>query len=248
MENPQVKVFATRDALGKAAAHDIAERINAVIAQKGEATVVFAAAPSQNEMLAHLCEEDVDWTKVRAMHQDEYIGLPADAAPGFGNFLRRAIFDRKPFKEIFFIQGISDDPKETCRVYTELLEKYPPDLILLGIGENGHLAFNDPSVADFHDPKLVKIVDLDDVCRMQQVNDGCFAAFDDVPKQAITLTMSLILKTPQGIACVPGSLKANAVRAALHDEISEKCPATALRLHKDAVLYLDNDSASKLNH
>ncbi len=247
MENLQIKIHANRDELGKAAAKDIAARINAVIASKGEATVVFAAAPSQNEMLAHLCEEDIDWTKVRAMHQDEYIGLPDDAEPGFGNFLRRAIFDRKPFKEIHYIQGISDDPNETCRVYTELIEKYPPDIILLGIGENGHLAFNDPAVADFKDPKMVKIVDLDDVCRTQQVNDGCFPTFDDVPKQAITLTMSLILNIPQAIACVPGPLKANAVYNALRGEISETCPASALRLHKDAVLYLDKDSAGKLN-
>jgi glucosamine-6-phosphate deaminase len=178
------------------------------------------------------------------MHQDEYIKLNPAHPAGFGNFMRRAIFDKKPFMETHYIMGISDNSEETIRVYSDLLEKYSPDVILLGVGENGHLAFNDPDVADFNDPYAVKVVDLDDVCRMQQVNDGCFATIDDVPKQAYTLTMSQILKIPNKIACVPGKLKATAVDKLLHNEISTTCPASVLRRCSGAELYLDADSAS----
>ena len=239
-----VKIYSDRAELGEKAGKKVAAIINAVIKEKGEATVVFAAAPSQNEMLEQLCNEDVDWTKVRAMHQDEYLRLDPAHPAGFGNFMRRTIFEKKPFKEIYYIMGISDDAEETKATYSALLEKYPPDLILLGVGENGHLAFNDPAVADFEDPERIKVVDLDDVCRMQQVNDGCFASFDEVPKQAFTLTMSQILKIPNKIACVPGKLKAAAVNNLLHGKISTSCPASILRECENAEIYLDADSAS----
>ncbi len=238
-----ISVFDTREEMGKVAAVDAAERINHVIAEKGEATVVFAAAPSQNELLAALKDANIDWTKVRAMHMDEYIGLPEDHEAGFGNFLRRAIFDDLPFKAVHFLYG-KDEPETICARYSELLEKYPPDLVLLGVGENGHLAFNDPAVADFEDPKAVKIVELDDVCRMQQVNDGCFATFDDVPEKAITLTMSAILSIENAVTVVPGKTKAQAIKNMLHGEITTECPASILRTKENAVLYLDADSAA----
>jgi glucosamine-6-phosphate deaminase len=244
VEKLNIHVFDTRLEMGQIAAREAMLKINRFIAEKGEATVIFAAAPSQNEMLAALNEAAIDWTKVRALHMDEYIGLPADHPAGFGNFLRRAIFDHHPFKEIHYLYDNTVKPEEVCIRYADLIEQYPPDLVLLGVGENGHLAFNDPAVADFNDPLSVKIVELDNVCRTQQVNDGCFASFDDVPERAITITMSAIMHVRETICVVPDRLKAQAINAMLNGEITTDCPASILRKHDNSVLYLDMDSAS----
>ena len=244
--NLSVRIFDERKEMGKAAAEDAAKRINAIIAEKGEANLVFAAAPSQDDVLEHLLKQDIDWTKVRGFHQDEYVGIDASEPAGFGNFLRRAIFDKVPFKELHYLLCAKDEAEAKCESYTELLKKYPIDLIFLGIGENGHLAFNDPAVADFNDPKMVKIVELDDVCRQQQVNDGCFPNLDAVPKNAMTMTMSLIMSIPQALCVVPTIRKADAVHNAIYGEVTTACPASILRNHPSATLYLDADSASKL--
>ena len=230
--NLPVKIFDTRAQMGVDSAKRVAEVINAAIAEKGEANVVFAAAPSQDDMLENLLKQDIDWTKVRAFHQDEYIGIADDEPAGFGNFLDRAIFKA------------GDVILE--EIVAKLLKDYPIDIILLGIGENGHLAFNDPAVADFEDPKMIKIVELDDVCRQQQVNDGCFATLNDVPKQAMSLTMSFIMSVPHAVCVVPTIRKANAVYNALNGPVTTACPASILRNHSDAILYLDKDSASKI--
>jgi len=246
VKNLPVYVFSTRDQMGIAAAEDAAKRINAIIAKKGEANIVFAAAPSQNDLLENLLKQDIDWTKVRGFHQDEYVGINESEPAGFGNFLDRAIFKKVPFMELHYLLCRADEAEAKCAEYTELLKKYPIDLIFLGIGENGHLAFNDPAVADFNDPKMVKIVELDEVCRQQQVNDGCFATIDDVPRQAMTMTMSYIMSIPEAICVVPTMRKANAVYNALCGEITTACPASILRNHPSAALYLDQDSASRL--
>ena len=240
-----VHVFDTRQEMGQAAAEDAEKRIQRIIAEKGTATVVFAAAPSQNELLESLLEADIDWTRVRAMHMDEYIGLPEDHPAGFGNFLRRAIFDQLPFKEIHYLSDSKASPDTICTRYTALINQYPPDLVLLGVGENGHLAFNDPAVADFEDPETVKIVELDDVCRMQQVNDGCFDTFDEVPERAITLTMSAILNINDAVTVVPGKNKAQAIDRMLNGEITTACPASILKTKENTALYLDIDSAQE---
>jgi len=240
----KVFVFDTRQEMGRAAAEEAEKRIKRVIDEKGKATVVFAAAPSQNEMLVGLKKADIDWTKVRAMHMDEYIGLPEDHDAGFGNFLRRVIFNDLPFKAIHYLYNSEIAPEEICAQYSALLEEFPPDLVLLGVGENGHLAFNDPEVADFKDPKSVKIVELDEVCRMQQVNDGCFATISDVPEKAITLTMSAILAINGAITVVPGKTKAKAIDNVLNGDISTECPASILKTKENAVLYLDVNSAT----
>ena len=246
VEKLSVYTFETREEMGKVAAADAAARINAIIEKNGVANVVFAAAPSQNDLLENLLKADIDWSKVRAFHQDEYVGISADEPAGFGNFLDRAIFKRVNFKELHYLLCSAEEAEEKCASYSELLRQYPIDLIFLGIGENGHLAFNDPAVADFNDPKMVKIVELDDVCRQQQVNDGCFATLEDVPKQAMTMTMSLIMSIPEAICVVPTIRKANAVYHALRGEVTTACPASILRNHPNAALYLDKDSASKL--
>lgn len=243
IENLKVYVFENRKEMGKAAAKKAARIINEAIAKKGEANVIFAAAPSQNDLLEALMEEDVDWTKVNAFHQDEYLGLDPAHPAGFGNYLRRHIFDKLPFKSTNFLFCEPDKAEEKCEEYAELLNKFPPDLIFLGVGENGHIAFNDPQVADFNDPKDIKIVELDQVCRNQQVNDGCFEHIDQVPTHAITLTLPAIMRIPHAITVVPTSRKAKAINRALNGEISEECPASILRRHASAELYLDKDSA-----
>ena len=244
IENLPVHIYDTREAMGKAAAKDGAERINKIITKNGVANVMFAAAPSQNELLEELLEYDIDWTKVRAFHQDEYIGISEDEPAGFGNFLCRAIWGKVPLKERHFLLCAPGEAAAKCEEYSSLLTKYPVDLIFLGVGENGHLAFNDPAYADFDDPKMIKVVNLDEACRQQQVNDGCFATFDDVPKQAMSLTMSFIRSVPEAICVVPTERKAEAIKKALHGGITTSCPASILRKLNDAALYLDQDSAS----
>lgn len=243
-----VHIFDTREEMGKVAAEDAARRINAIIAKNGVANVVFAAAPSQNDLIENLLKADIDWSKVRAFHQDEYVGISAEEPAGFGNFLDRAIFKKVHFKELHYLLCEADEAEEKCEAYAQMLRQYPIDLIFLGIGENGHLAFNDPAVADFNDPQMVKIVELDDICRQQQVNDGCFATLDDVPKQAMTMTMSLIMNIPEAICVVPTIRKANAVYRALCGEVTTACPSSILRNHPNAALYLDKDSASMLRN
>ena len=243
-----IRVYDNRADMGAAAAAQAAEIIRAVCAEKGEANVIFAAAPSQNEFLETLRKMDnLPWNQVNAFHMDEYIGLPADAPQGFANFLRRALFDRVPFKRVYCLNGQNPDPKAECERYAALLRAHPADLICMGIGENGHIAFNDPPVADFNDPLDVKVVELEARCRRQQVNDGCFAALDDVPTHAMTLTVPLMMRSPRLILVVPTVLKAQAVRDTARGPVSERVPATAVRRHPGgAVLYTDEAGASLL--
>jgi glucosamine-6-phosphate deaminase len=238
--------YGTREEMGEAAAKDAAQRIRNIIKKKGSVNAVFAAAPSQNEFLASLTGQDIDWSRVQAFHMDEYIGLDKDAPQGFGNFLREAIFGKVKFANVNYLNGQTEDPAGECRRYSKLLEQNPIDIIFLGIGENGHLAFNDPAVADFNDPYLVKVVELDSICRNQQVNDGCFEKLDDVPKSALTLTMSLIMSVPEAIAVVPTGFKKEAVTKTATGEISTACPASILRKHNNAAVYLDRESALDL--
>ena len=244
-DNLYVYVFDTRDDMGKAAAQEAAAQIRSCIALKGEANVIFASAPSQSDMLKSLIEQDIDWQKVRGFYQDEYIGLSLESPAGFGNFLRRHVFDHKSLLDTHFLECSHSDVDEKISEYSALLEKYPPDLIFLGVGENGHLAFNEPDIADLKDPLRLKVVELDVVSRQQQVNDGCFASLDEVPTHAITLTLSQIMAVECAIAVVPTKLKENAVDAALNGPVTTDCPASALRLHPNAKLYLDKCSAGK---
>ena len=245
LDNLAVYVFDSRQEMGKAAAQEAANQIRALITKKGEVNIIFASAPSQRDMINSLLEQDIDWHKLRAFYQDEYIGLDPSHPAGFGNFLRRHIFDQKPFMELHFMECDAGGVDRKIDEYIALLEKFPPDLIFLGVGENGHLAFNEPDVADFNDPLRIKKIELDLASRQQQVHDGCFDELSQVPTHAITLTMSQILAVPSAIAVVPTKLKENAVDAALNGPIQEACPASALRRHPNAKLYLDRDSAGK---
>jgi len=242
-----VCMYDSRAEMGSAAGADIKACILALLAEKETINMIFAAAPSQNEVLASLANDrEIPWNRVHAFHMDEYIGLPADAPQGFGNFLRRAIFGIAPFAGVHYLDSTAADPEAECARYGALLAANPADIVVMGIGENGHIAFNDPPVADFRDSRAVKVVELDPICRNQQVNDGCFDAIDKVPTHAITLTVPTLVKAPHLFCIVPASTKANAVKATVRGPIGEACPATVLRTREGARLYLDPDSAALL--
>ena len=244
-----VNIYDTRSEMGKAAASDIKARILALLAVKDSINMIFAAAPSQNEVLAALANDrDIPWNRVNAFHMDEYIGLSSTAPQAFGNFLREHIFGIAPFKSLNYIDVTAQDAEAECERYSALLREYPTDIVVMGIGENGHIAFNDPPVADFNDPRAVKPVALDEICRNQQVNDGCFSKIDDVPKTAITLTVPTLFAGDYLFCIVPAKTKAEAVRKTIEGEIGEVCPATVLRKHKNAILYLDGDSSALLKN
>ena len=182
-----VEIFETRKQMGEKAANDIAKKFIELIDIKGEINVIWAAAPSQNDVLKALTlNKDIKWNKINAFHMDEYIGLSKDAPQGFGNFLKDHIFGLVPFKSVNYIDVSATDAEKEADRYAEVLSKQKIDVVVLGIGENGHIAFNDPPVADFNDKKAVKPVKLDEVCRQQQVNDGCFKSINEVPTHAIT--------------------------------------------------------------
>ncbi|MBQ8815706.1 MAG: glucosamine-6-phosphate deaminase [Lachnospiraceae bacterium] len=242
----QVKIMPNRTEMGEVAAADIHAKIKELLAVKEEINIIFAAAPSQNDVLQSLVDSDIEWNRVNAFHMDEYIGLDKSAPQGFGNFLNEHIFGKAPFKSVNYIDCEAADPEQECERYAKLLEENPADIIIMGIGENGHIAFNDPWVADFKDTKKVKTVLLDEVCRQQQVNDGCFKELSQVPKQAITLTCPVFNEAPQLFCIVPAPTKAQAVKRTLCGAINEECPATILREHEAAVLYLDADSSALL--
>ncbi len=241
-----VKQSDTRAEMGALAAAEIYATIRRLLAEREEINMIFAAAPSQNEVLASLLTyPDIPWERINAFHMDEYIGLPRTAPQRFGNFLADRIFDRVPFRSVNYIDSSADAETE-CRRYTALLEKYPTDIVVMGIGENGHIAFNDPGVADFCDPAVIKLAKLDEVCRMQQVHDGCFASIDEVPTHAFTLTCPTLVRATYKFCIVPAATKAKAVARMLSGEVSDECPATLLRTTENATLYIENDSASML--
>lgn len=240
-------IFSTREEMGEFAAYDIAGMIKAMLASKPTINVMFAAAPSQSDMLGDLAADtSIDWSRVNAFHMDEYIGLAADAPQGFGNFLSNAIFDKKPFASVNLINPVASDAQQEALRYEELLKANPLDICLLGVGENGHIAFNDPPVADFNDSRLVKVIELEQKCRMQQVNDGCFSSIDEVPTHALTVTVPALLSASAMFCVVPNERKAQGVADMLQGPIGTACPASALRTHEAVKLYLDDEAASML--
>ncbi len=243
----QVEIYENRTLMGEAAARDIKAKIAKLLSEKKEINIIFAAAPSQNDVLKALVEDkEIEWNRINAYHMDEYIGLDKDAPQGFGNFLKEHIFGLVPFKSINYIDITATDPEKEAERYGKLLNQHPTDIVIMGIGENGHIAFNDPPVADFNDKKAVKPVKLDEICRQQQVNDGCFASINDVPTHAMTLTVPTLVKAPYLFCIVPALTKANAVYETLNGNVDEHCPASVLRTHENAKLYLDNESSKLL--
>lgn len=246
-DNLKVIISDSRETMGQVAARQAGACIRALLADKEQINMIFAAAPSQNETLKYLLNEgDIDWSRINAFHMDEYVGLSREAPQSFGRYLYEHVFSHLPFKSINYLRGDAPDAQAECERYSALLREYPVDVVMLGIGENGHIAFNDPWVADFNDPVLVKRVPLDPVCRQQQVNDGCFASLDQVPEQALSLTIPALAKAGHMFCTVPAPTKRNAVTMTVTGKVSAEVPATIMRDHMDATLFCDPDSAADL--
>ncbi len=246
IEDLQVSIYRTNEAMGEAAAEEAADTIRRVIQERGEANTIFATGNSQLTFLQALREMDVDWSKVNVFHMDEYVGIDPDHPASFPKFLRRHLIDHVDPKAFYPVETRTDDLEKACKQYEALLRAHPADLCALGIGENGHLAFNDPPFADFDDPVWVKVVKLDERSRRQQVGEGHFANLDEVPTHAITLTIPALLAARRVLAIVPEARKAEAVFRALKGPITPDCPASILRRTPHAHLYLDADSAAKV--
>jgi glucosamine-6-phosphate deaminase len=209
--------------------------------------VIFATGASQISMLHALTSmPNVPWNHVIGFHMDEYQWMQPDHFASFRRYLRERLSQRVSMKAFREIDGATANPKKVCATYAATLTAANPQLCLLGIGENGHLAFNDPYLCDFNDPDLVRLADLDEACRRQQVAEGWFASLEMVPRQAITLTIPALFRVPKLIASVPGKRKAQIVRRVIEEDISTACPATLLKTHPNATVYLDNESSAEL--
>ena len=244
----EVFICSSREKMGIESARYTAELIEDMLTRFDEINMVFAAAPSQNEFLHYLSMmEGIEWKRINAFHLDEYLDLPKDAPQRFSNFLDERIFKRVPFKNVYYVDPSGDeDPEVLCERYEELLRDNPIHIACIGIGENGHVAFNEPSVADFNDPRLVKIVELEEKSRIQQVKDGCFERLEDVPKRAITMTIPAIMMADHIVCVVPGERKSDAVKDTLEGPVSTDCPASVLRRHPSVAIFLDEESAKLL--
>jgi len=242
-----IRVRENAEELGKAASRRAARLIRYHIGKRGEVNIVLATGTSQFATIAHLVsEKHVDWTKVRMFHLDEYIGLPIDHPASF----RRYLFERfvKPVKnlmEIYYISGDAPEPEKECERISEIISRYRVDVSLIGIGENGHIAFNDPP-ANFSTEAPFIVVNLDEKCRLQQVGEGWFENIDEVPTQAISMSVKQIMRSHSIIASVPEKRKASAVKATVGGTVTSSCPASILQLHPRCTLFLDRDSASCL--
>lgn len=239
----EVFVLKDRKTLGGYAAKRAAEKIKQIASEKTAVNIIFAAAPSQNEFLeCLLADTTIPWGHINAFHMDEYLGLPEAAPQSFGSFLNERLFSHVPFKSVNLINGHTEDVESECVRYSSLLQNFPPDIVCLGIGENTHLAFNDPPVANFKDTETIKKVTLDEACRQQQVNDGCFQSLNEVPRYALTLTIPALMQASYIFCMVPGKLKAGAIAHTLSEPISERYPSTILRTHENAILFVDQES------
>ena len=242
-----VYVYESRPKMGAAAAATIGAEIRRLIQERERAVGIFASAPSQNEFLAALAAAPgIDWPRVVGYHLDEYLGMDEHAPQSFRRFLIDRLVSKVPFGEFHGLGGDTDDAAAECERYAASLAEDPPQFAVLGIGENGHLAFIDPPFCDFNDPQAVKAVELDEVCRAQQVNDGAFDSIENVPRHALSLTIPTIMATPRLFAIVPGPAKRQAIKATIEGPIETSCPASILRTHPDAHLFIDKDSASLL--
>ena len=248
IEGLSIEVHPNRRSLGVAAALAAAEAMKQLSASLETFGVIFATGASQLETLDALTRMDgIPWNQVRGFHLDEYVGLAIEHRASFRRYLRENLTQKVHMKEFHEVDGTTADLDQFCSDYAEMLAAANPNLALLGVGENGHLAFNDPAVADFNDPQDVKVVELDSACRAQQVAEGWFNSVEQVPDSAISVTIPAILRVPKLILSVPGSRKAAIMRRTLREKISTDCPASVLRTHPDVTIYLDRESASELD-
>jgi glucosamine-6-phosphate deaminase len=247
VDHMAVHVHPDAAALGRAAAAHAAAVISAAVAERGVAHAMFATGNSQLDFVDALVHSTlgVAWSDVVVFHMDEYVGAGPDHPAGFQRWIRERIVDQVRPRAAHYLDGRAE-PQVECHRYSELLRTHPLDLCCLGIGENGHLAFNDPPVADFDDPLRVKVVELEAACRRQQVNEGHFDSLDEVPAQAVTVTIPALLAATTVLAIVPEARKAEPVRLALTGPVSTACPASILRTRSHVALYLDPGSSSAL--
>jgi len=249
VEKLKVEVHPNREAAGAAAASASAEALKKLAARSKNVAVIFATGASQIEALKVLTAiPSLPWSQVDGFHMDDYIGLPLDHPASFRGYLEERLVRKVPMHSFAHIDGLATDPEQTCRDYAERLRAANPQLSLLGIGENGHLAFNDPGEADFNDPLDVKIVHLDEPCRRQQAAEGWFKSVDEIPKSAITVTMSALFRVPKLILSVVGARKGNIVRRTFDDPIATACPSTILRTHPDATIFMDREAAAQVQN
>ncbi len=245
-KTPKVWVYDEPVEMGRAAADHVAGKLKAAISEKGFANLILATGTSQFQFLEALKDKVLDWQKITVFHLDEYLGISAAHPASFRKYLKDRILTTVKPKQVYFLNGSASDIEKEMAYYGQKLKEHPIDIACIGIGENGHIAFNDPPVADFEDPKWVKLVTLDAACRNQQLGEGWFSSLGEVPKQALTLTIPAIMHCKSISCVVPDSRKAEAVYNALYGTISENCPASVLRTHADTVLFLDKASAEKI--
>lgn len=246
IEKLDVLVFNKVIDMGNAAANFVDGKLKEAIELKGEANLILATGSSQFSFLKALKKKDLDWQKITVFHLDEYKGISEEHPASFRKYLKERILNDVNPRKIYFLNGDADNIEKEIKNYSEELEKHPIDVACIGIGENGHIAFNDPHVADFEDPELVKLVKLDEACRNQQLGEGWFSTFNDVPKEALTLTIKAIMKSKVISCVVPDQRKAYAIKSALFNEISTNCPASILRTHPNTKLFLDTSAASEI--
>ena len=242
----KVAVYEENMAMGEAAADFVQEKLNDAIRQKGSANLILATGASQFSFLDALQKKEIDWHKIIVFHLDEYKGISDQHPASFRKYLKERILNAVSPKKIYFLEGDSDDLDKVMKDYSTELRKHPIDIACIGIGENGHIAFNDPPIADFDDPKLVKLAVLDEACRRQQLGEGWFPNLNDVPEQALTLTIPAIMACKSISCVVPDDRKAEAVYNTLYEDVSTNCPASILRRHSNAQLFLDFKSAKNI--
>jgi glucosamine-6-phosphate deaminase len=241
-----ISIFASNAEMGEAAAMEAAAIMSQAIAERGFANIILATGNSQLTFLQALrARHDVAWPRVHVFHMDEYVGLDPEHPASFPNFLQRELLDHVDAGAFFPVPAPVDRTDLACQEYEGLLRAHPADLCAMGIGENGHIAFNDPPFADFDDPRWVKAVRLDDASRRQQVGEGHFASLDEVPTHAVTLTIPALLSARRVLCIVPEVRKAEAVQRSLRGPLTEDCPASILRTQHHVHLLLDADSAAQ---
>jgi glucosamine-6-phosphate deaminase len=243
----KVQIYRSSESLASAAAHHAAQLIRAAIESNGRARIMAATGNSQIAFVTALTKESLQWNLVELFHMDEYVGISAHHPASFRRWIRERIEDVVHPRAAYYLNGDAPDLESEVIRYSELLQEAPVDLAFVGFGENGHIAFNDPPVADFADPVMVKRVTLDEACRKQQAGEGHFKDVESVPKEALTVTCTGLFRAKAWVCCVPDVRKAAAVRDALEGEISERCPASLARRHSNTHVYLDAESASLLS-
>jgi len=239
-------IYKTKQEMGFAAAAQAAEAIKQAIEEKGEANIILATGTSQFETIKSLTSSGIDFSKVTMFHLDEYIGLPADHPASFRKYLKERFVDKVPaLKAVYFVEGDAENPQQECQRLGDIITKHPIDVALIGIGENGHLAFNDPP-ADFETEEPYIIVELDERCRGQQLGEGWFETLEQVPRRAISMSIRQIMKSACLIVSVPEKRKAEAVKNALEGKVTNTCPASILQTHPNCKIFLDVEAASML--